>query len=201
MKEGDIDGLTQIYSHSIGSWSKISDVPLLKEAMAKICKEEEAAEEALRASSDVTPSEAAFEPASFNASDESAEINPNSVNISTSNSSKAIKKSFIADDGKCYKWDDEENDWVEDNDMNESDDDAEEDIIQTAAEEDDTTEKGKLPKRKRKKNKSKAPKNWVYITGLPANITLAELKDHFSKVLKCVLFNISVCDNNMLFSM
>ena len=37
-------------------------------------------------------------------------------------------------------------------------------------------------KRKKKQKKSKGPNNWIYISGLPADISFEEIRDHFSKV-------------------
>ena len=40
--EGDIDGLTLVYSSLIGEWKKISEVAVLKEAISKVAAEEQA---------------------------------------------------------------------------------------------------------------------------------------------------------------
>ena len=40
--EGDIDGLTLVYSSLIGEWKKISEVAVLKEAISKLAAEEQA---------------------------------------------------------------------------------------------------------------------------------------------------------------
>ena len=37
-------------------------------------------------------------------------------------------------------------------------------------------------KRKKKQKKAKGPNNWIYVSGLPVDVTLEEIKDHFSKV-------------------
>jgi len=50
------------------------------------------------------------------------------------------------------------------------------------------------PKKKRSKKKSKkGPNTWVYVTGLPPDVTLQELKDHFSKVTIFCMISIYVC--------
>jgi len=121
-------------------------------------------------------------------------------------SSSDFKKSFVADDGVRYVWDEDEDDWVE---GDESDDEIDDQVIGKGG--DDEDEDGHIskkstatkatgnapartvdehgnevlkPKRVRKnKNKKKKPvNNWVYITGLPGDITEDELKDHFSRV-------------------
>lgn len=42
--EGDIDGLTLVYSSLIGEWKKVSEVDVLKEAISKVAQEEQAGE-------------------------------------------------------------------------------------------------------------------------------------------------------------
>lgn len=41
-REGDIDGLTLVYSALIGKWKKLTEVDALKEAISKIALEEQA---------------------------------------------------------------------------------------------------------------------------------------------------------------
>eukprot|EP01034_Spumella_vulgaris_P021568 gene21568-27606_t len=84
------------------------------------------------------------------------------------------KKSFIGDNGVKYGWDDETQDWVE---MEGEDDDDDEDMV-FSDEEDEENPK----KRSSKKKKRKLPNTWIYVTGLPKDVTAEEIKDHFSKV-------------------
>lgn len=137
-------------------------------------------------------------------------------------------KTYIADNGVKYIWDDEEQDWVvDDNDDDASMEDTNTNTTSTRAagttttkddqksnkkrkasnnendtvESDDEGEEGdsgnttgdpgnttgdtgnNKPKKKRNKKKTKkGPNTWVYITGLPPDITAEEIKDHFSKV-------------------
>ena len=138
-------------------------------------------------------------------------------------------KTYIADNGVKYIWDDEEQDWVvDDNDDDASMEDTNTNTTSTTAaagttttkddnktnkkrkasnnendtvESDDEGEEGdsgnttgdpgnttgdtgnNKPKKKRNKKKpKKGPNTWVYITGLPPDITAEEIKDHFSKV-------------------
>ena len=137
-------------------------------------------------------------------------------------------KTYIADNGVKYIWDDEEQDWVvDDNDDDASMEDTNTNTTSTTAagttttkddnktnkkrkasnnendtvESDDEGEEGdsgnttgdpgnttgdtgnNKPKKKRNKKKTKkGPNTWVYITGLPPDITAEEIKDHFSKV-------------------
>lgn len=46
-------------------------------------------------------------------------------------------------------------------------------------------------KRKKKQKKAKGPNNWIYVSGLPVDVTLEEIKDHFSKVCMHVLMTLS----------
>jgi hypothetical protein len=117
-------------------------------------------------------------------------------------------KTYIADNGQRYVWDEEENDWVEaeedevsvegadaqgsnahavgskrkqTKDAEEGDDSGDEEGA--AKEAGGAADAASKPKKKRSKKKAKkGPNNWVYVTGLPANITAQEIKDHFSKV-------------------
>jgi RNA recognition motif-containing protein len=75
------------------------------------------------------------------------------------------------------------------------DDDEEEDDDEDAPGVDgvDKTANGTVQKRKRKKKqkKSKGPNNWIYISGLPADVSLEEIRDHFSKVCSCTVLHFS----------
>jgi RNA recognition motif-containing protein len=212
LHEGQIDGLTLVYSSAIGEWKKMSEVDSLKEAISKVAKEEEAAEAAakvLAEQSDQSQQVYFFD----EEAGMQAMLPPKSVNLDGKTSSTGVKKSFTADNGVHYQWDDAENDWVECENY-ESDDDEEEEENKTKNykkktekptkskrknddeeedEEDDedddnkATEKNSDVKqtRKRKKRQKKVnagPNCWVYVSGLPRDITEEELKNHFSKL-------------------
>lgn len=50
LKEGEIDGLTLVFSHTHGKeWNKLADIPVLKEAIRKITLEEEIANSLIQA--------------------------------------------------------------------------------------------------------------------------------------------------------
>lgn len=119
-------------------------------------------------------------------------------------------KTYIADNGQRYVWDEEENDWVEAEDDEASVEGASAQTVGSKRKQVKDTEEGddsgdevgagketgvtaengaapadaaSKPKKKRSKKKAKkGPNNWVYVTGLPANVTAQEIKDHFSKV-------------------
>ena len=66
-----------------------------------------------------------------------------------------------------------------------------EEVNTSVKESNGTSTKEKTKRKKRKKNKG--PNLWVYITGLPPNVTVDEIKDHFSKVNgRCILYNVSL---------
>jgi hypothetical protein len=106
------------------------------------------------------------------------------------------KKTFVADNGIRYCWDDEEECWIEDTEFhdNEGDHDKEDHDSDEESDDDDQHQAGAAESKtegagaaqKRKRNKKKKPKkvvnNWVYVSGLPLNVTVEEVKDHFSKV-------------------
>ena len=141
-------------------------------------------------------------------------------------------KTYIADNGQKYVWDEEENDWIEaeeeDEDAPVGDKatdsskvvamratdkkrkvDASNDIMEGSDQEDDelnnstanalgtgtgigteatATLEGDKPKKKRSKKKAKkGPNTWVYVSGLPPDVTPQEIKDHFSKVIDLVV--------------
>lgn len=70
----------------------------------------------------------------------------------------------------------------EDDDGNEEDEEEEDD---NKEDETDKVANGVVQKRKRKKKqkKNKGPNNWIYISGLPADISIEEIRDHFAKVV------------------
>jgi len=115
---------------------------------------------------------------------------------SNTNSTSILSKSFVADTGIRYIWDEEDQDWIEaDDDYDEKDvfsDEEEGDLNFNSKKrgfgeinQDSNNNEVKTETRKRKrknKNKNKAQAHWVYITGLPPDVTSEELNEHFSKV-------------------
>ena len=121
---------------------------------------------------------------------------------------KHQQRSFVGDDGKRFRWDEEEQDWVQvmkgeafDDDEDEEDEEDEEeaaskkkkrktnaepaeeskDASEVAAEETGSVAKKKAA-RKKKGWDHRAAKTWVYVEGLPRDVSAAELREHFSKV-------------------
>jgi len=239
IKEGDIDGLTLVYGGDCLEWKKLSCIPVLHNAMMKI----EAEEENKRLAFIQSQNESETKQQIFIDGDSYGDNHVNMVNYGnastgidvaattagSSGSSSGGKKSFVADNGISYVWDDVENDWVEadddddDGDIDDNkdkmnykngvkakpgiddlkshlhkrihdpvnddaadvDDDQSDGQVVTNGDDDDHSMEGKekeKKKRRSKKKHKKLPSTWVYITGLPPDVTVEELKDHFSKV-------------------
>lgn len=126
IQTGEVDGLTLVYGDGMVEWSRLSDIPELKEAAAKIAEEEEAATQLLNAIPD--PEVQVFV----------QESNPlphhiGHVDISSSKTKRTHldrdvgKKRFTADDGVKYTWDHDLQDWVIDESISESGDDEDDD--------------------------------------------------------------------------
>jgi hypothetical protein len=207
MEEGKVDGMTQIFDQRQGAWVQLGQVSELKQVMQQMAAEEDA-----RASvtASASQSDQVYEDAEmhipaipeemYKAAGESAKT------------TAGAKRSFKSDNGTSFVWDDTENDWVEDENPSGSEgsdyemDEPEPKRAQpvhskagggkTGAPEgggdgegavDENGEKAGARKRKKKKKKAAAWKEnasglWVYVTGLPHDVSEEELKSHFSKV-------------------
>jgi HIV Tat-specific factor 1 len=104
------------------------------------------------------------------------------------------KRKFTAYNNVYYVWDEEENCWVIDEDEDEDEagegegdgeevnNDGDQDIEMSEEKiEDEKNNENSKPKSKKKKSKRKGQNNWIYITGLPYNVTIEEVKAHFAK--------------------
>ena len=185
MKEGNIDGLTVVYDQHVNKWVPLGEIPVLKAVMQQITAEED-----IEKGCDIPDSEKVFEDA------EDIPAIPQEMH------QRKTKRSFQADDGKHFVWDNEENEWVEDENPSGSEDSDEEEApnagkkahesVDTSEEQAaDTQATGQKRKRKKKKKsgwKENASGLWIYVTGLPSDVTAEELKSHFSKVSVCVVF-------------
>lgn len=186
LKQGDdLDGLSMVFSTGMAEWQKISDVPELRAEMRKMAEEEEAAEAALQNNQEQDQVYAVEDDESIAAA-------------SKEYFQQKKAKSFTTDDGTRYKWDDDEQDWVVgDDDEDEEDPDLpnnkrkhedssedEEEVDEEAKPEGDavSADPSKEKRKRKKKKKAKLPNTWVYVSGLPADVTFEEIKDHFSKV-------------------
>ena len=180
IRVGSIDGLTLVYSHIIGKWLPVSEIVELKEMINKLDEEEASAASAVN---DISNEVMVFIPDEDEHAKNKAEFAAyceRKLESENKNPDEpAIKKSFIADDGKKYGWDDEEESWVEINQSDSEDDDPqnEDDVLKNSQtsgnpskinqgeeEKEESEIQASKPKRKRK-NKSKSSKGWIYITG------------------------------------
>lgn len=207
MKEGEIDGLTLVYGgDNTKEWRKLSEVQLLKNEMAKIAAEEEAMRVAFLKTENANELENQVFVTDF---DHVKALHDSITATSSSSGGRADRKTYVADNGQKYSWDEEENDWMEEDEddaslegtavadpahkkrkamENDSDDEADERPEQTGSK--GAPDDGKAaiggeikPKKKRSKKKvKKGPNTWVYVSGLPPDVTAEEIKNHFSKV-------------------
>lgn len=197
MEEGKIDGLTLVFNQKQNAWVQLGQVPELKQVMRQMMEEEE---QRATLENQVADSDQVF------LEDSSIPVIPDEMK--QAGASRGTKRSFQADNGKHFVWDDAENDWVEDENPSGSEESEDEDAhwkkgntkdekkttgVSSAAAEGGEGEgvagqDEKAAARKKKKKKKKATWNdnasglWVYVTGLPSDVTAEELKSHFSKV-------------------
>mmetsp|Transcript_28224 Transcript_28224/g.47464 ORF Transcript_28224/g.47464 Transcript_28224/m.47464 type:complete len:579 (+) Transcript_28224:54-1790(+) len=192
LRVGDIDGLSLVYGNDTAAteWKKVSEVPILKAEMAKIAVEEENAR--ITMSGGATEDDLKQQVFDF----ENSGIN-----------NKEGEEKFLLGDKRKLDNDDDDDEVEEDNvkDVHKDDiggeEEGEEEEEKCGADQqqhgvgveghaaanpenaaEDLNANSK-PKRKRSKKKSKkGPTTWVYVTGLPPDITVEEIKDHFSKV-------------------
>jgi hypothetical protein len=190
LKSEEIDGMTLVYTPSIGEWKVLHEVALLKEAIAKVREEEAELGEAERRAKEVDAAQQVY------VVDEEGlqrlvELRGQSAPIvaaSTNASRKMEKKSFVANDGVRYMWDEDEQGWVEDDEEGDeeqghSDDDPDcEDEEAPAVVGGAADESKKRKKKNRRRPKKQGSNLWVYVTGLPHDATAEEVKAHFSKV-------------------
>jgi hypothetical protein len=214
IREGLLDGLSMVYSHIIGKWLSIAEIPEIRAMITKLDEEEDQAA-ALTAVQDLPTEQMVFvadeeddsrrrefvayceKLAETKAAEEAARRDSAGAEPSTS------KKSFVADDGKKYLWDAEEDDWVEstasdsggeemseafvddDNDNDDVDDrDGQNNNNSASTEQPSGSEK---QKRKRKnKSRSKNNKGWVYITGKIYIYILKSSSIHILPHFKCM---------------
>jgi hypothetical protein len=184
LEEGKIDGLTVIFHQKVNSWVKIGDVPELKVVIQEIAAEEETRVKYLESVPDT---------------DQVYEYSANAVEGEIQAMPPEPKRYFTADNGKRYVWDNAENDWVEDEGiLSDSEDSNEGAVIVGGGKSETNVDKigpgsesveTANPKKRKKKNKQKntswksnSDGLWIYVTGLPSDVTVEEIKSHFSKV-------------------
>lgn len=222
LKEGELDGLTLVYCGNMTEWKKVAEVPSLKIEMAKIAADEESARLAFAKPSIEDQQKQVF------VDDHSSNFVASTSCLFAENRQNVIsgeRKTFVADNGQLYMWDEQEDSWVEADkettemfNIEQSDDnistnagnkrkatDDHEDIVEDDVDGDDnkgnnstgvseeTCNKKQQPKKKKKSKKKKGPNTWIYVTGLPPDISTLEIKDHFSKVLLHYFYRKYLC--------
>ena len=171
--DGAVDGLSAVFVGGGDAWRPVGEVPGLRSLLVteEAALENDAADQVFvpEAQPEEEPARGAAKPSK--------------------------KRSFRGDDGTRYVCTDA-GDWVEAEDQGESSDDdeeaaeaaqfAEDDGAAAAEKEERAAER--RAKREKKKAKKKqggwdknASKCWIYVEGLPADVTPEELCDHFGK--------------------
>jgi HIV Tat-specific factor 1 len=194
--DGEIDGLTIVWTKSMSEWKAIGEVQVLKEFLQEANADYERETEVLKKEAQVSAQDQVYE--------------------------ESTSDVFVADDGKQYLFDSETRKWVTpeekiEDDLNALREEAavvmhpnESKVNNTNNEDKEfntrmplsptkstlnveqsstnyseaTDEKPKKRKKKKKKSdkwKVSKKKTWVYVNGLPLDITEQEIHDHFSK--------------------
>ena len=170
VEAGDADGLSSVFVAGGDAWRPLGDVPGLRPLLAT---EEPLADDAGQA----------FVP----------EVQEREEPLAAAAPSK--KRSFRGDDGRRYVFS-ADGEWVEADGDASSDDDDEpapaDDDAPAVPERKTEDDEAKAAERKAKRDKKKAAKKkggwdknagkcWIYVEGLPSDVTVDELLDHFGK--------------------
>lgn len=187
-EEGEVDGLTQVCSDAEGGvWRALGEDEGLRAALAKAEAERGERERAeARAREQEADQRRVFV-------DEEGEQRLVAVRAVAAREvlSRERRKTFVADDGVRYEWDEAEQGWVEAEDQGEEEEGGESDEEEAKeggdeAREGGATDEAKEGAKKRKRKQRRPRKQggglWVYVTGLPRDVTAEEVKAHFSKV-------------------
>ena len=186
------------------TWTKLSDIPELKKVAQAIAEEESRASSLAETVGEVDQT---FTSDIYK--DDVMPAFPVMKNVSEEGNDDAVKE-FINDDGVRHVWDSEMSEWVvaeDDDDDNKNgehaesskDEKAEETAdflkevgVENLSNENDCNSKTEKRKRNKKKKKKQNDWNtssnlWVYVDNLPLDVTVEEIKDHFSKAILLML--------------
>lgn len=199
LREGAVDGLTMVYGGGMSAWAPLAEVPELKKVAQEIAEEESRAA-ALLSSIHVGTDDQTFSSEMYK--DDVIPTLDEAVTVAVN--SKENTKEFVNDEGIRHVWDVDTDEWVvaEDGDGDEyGDGDGEgeglgkseetSEFLKEINDGNDTSNTNDDKPEKRKRNKKKKKKNndwnstsnlWVYVDNLPLDITVDEIKAHFSKV-------------------
>uniref|UniRef100_H3HCJ4 RRM domain-containing protein n=1 Tax=Phytophthora ramorum TaxID=164328 RepID=H3HCJ4_PHYRM len=176
--DGQVDGMTLVWSQELDGWKPIGEVPSLKEFLQEANDDLDREQELQEQTSEMPVELQVFEKESADA--------------------------LVAEDGKRYVFDAESKTYVTPEDKIEDElaslqqamveaDAKKERVDQPRGKENNMeaaaevaeAEAAKMRKKKKKKNKNKWKKSksntWVYVNGLPLDITVQEVHDHFAK--------------------
>lgn len=174
---GIIDGMTMVWAQHMKSWQQVLEIPTLKTILQEFEQEET-----------VAASMQASESVSGGGNGESGD-------------ETARSKSYTADDGTEYSWDDSSKDWIKsqllavDVPAVELDKEVKPQVCEAPLSEAEKQAALDLQEKRRRRNeKKKAAKKrkqeqwkqskkqtWVYVTGLPDSVSEDELGEYFSK--------------------
>jgi len=176
-EDGAIDGLTTVYWDA--AWRAVAEIPGLRDLLVN--------------DHDGGPGGSSSSASSF----EALEHRSKQQQQQKAADQDDALRSFVADDGRAFRWDARTQSWAETEveAVNEADDDDDDDEHHHhpdggAAEAKSETPKATSTTKKRKKKAAKlvagwgdarASKCWVYVEGLPADCTVEEVRAHFSK--------------------
>lgn len=210
IKEGELDGLSLVYGGLTPEWKKLSDISVLREAMHKIAQDEEALEQAKQNAALLEQQTFVADDVNQASSINQLINSPTEVQPAASCYFEGDDGTRYRWDEEEENWviaDPDDNQLLDDEQSQSSanqvltakkrqrdDDDEFGNDDDNASQADSTTDKidstgattndESKPKKKRKprKKKNKGPNTWIYVDGLPADVTFEEIKQHFSKV-------------------
>ncbi len=202
---GELDGLSLVWHQDLaGGWKPLSEVEELRQVLRLLMRPEDEEGEDAGGGGGGDDDEQQQQQQVFEADDiPSLPGGKKAAGAAAAGGGeKAAKQSYVADDGTRYRLNPETNEWEEagsgeesgeEDEEEDGDDDMDEDgrpsahkASDAAAAAADTNDNAKR-KRKKKKNRGgegwdKASNKWIYVTGLPSDVTPEELEAHFKQV-------------------
>eukprot|EP00644_Phytophthora_capsici_P010679 jgi/Phyca11/526311/estExt2_fgenesh1_pm.C_PHYCAscaffold_90028 len=150
--DGEADGMTLVWNQELNDWKPIGEVPSLREFLQETNDDLDRETELKEQATDVPIEHQVFENTSTNA--------------------------LVAEDGREYVYDAESKTYVTPEDK------IEEELasLQQAMNEEKAKENDTAEEKKKTDKWKKSKKNtWVYMNGLPLDVTVQEVHDHFAK--------------------
>jgi hypothetical protein len=202
LQAGEIDGLTMMFTSGMQQWAKLSEIPEMKRVAQEIAEEESRAVDVLSA--------IGTDDQTFSSDMYKDDVIP--LPHTGGPLANHVVKEFVNDDGIRHVWDTELDDWVVaeagDDSANDEEggvqkeekktketseffkelDDGKNGEKSSSALDDNKPEKRKRKKKKKSNDWSSSSNMWVYVNNLPLDVTIEEIKNHFSKVsITCLI--------------